>query len=246
MQEEQIQAYVFGELSPGEAEAVARAIREDESLQALEQHYRQIYAGLRAERISNLASEVLAFDQTLNHSKQTGRNDKQSGRGRWLFLGFMALMVIISGLFYGRSQYTDVALATTHFILPQDPRVAGSTQENQLYQEALELFFNDKNYPVATENLEQLAENAPDYRTSAVYLNAHALFLAGTYSVAEENFSQLINNQADYPRPQQSIIRWNAMMTRLAVGQTISPSEEEWPESFPVEKLEDDLDSWFR
>lgn len=244
MQEEQLQAYVFGELSPEEAEAVARAIREDVALQQLETHYRAIYNGLRAERIAHLQAEVMAFDEE-QQKQDLAASEKWDWGSR--FLMFLAFLTFLLGIYsFGKYHYSNGSLMDRYFILPNDPRVAGSETENQLYQKALEAFFDDQNYLAANYQFTQLTTAAPEYQFSAQFMQAHSLFLANKHPEANASFLYLLNQLEEYPRSQQNLIRWNAMLSELSQYKEIHPEKQTWPASFPVKELEADLDSWFR
>ncbi len=90
-------------------------------MQELELHYRQIYAGLRAERIAALQAEILAFDQTKVKQHHRSQLNQKKSKGNWLWVVLVALVIVVVGLFYGRSQYTDTAIANHYFISDRPP-----------------------------------------------------------------------------------------------------------------------------
>lgn len=237
--EEQIQAYVFGELDAETAKVVADALARDEDLQSIAARYQRMYEGLRAMRIQDLEEDIAAFEATLPPPQPVPKpKPGKSNTGRWFFFLLITIGVIFAVVF--SSTPSDQQLAREYFQLPLDPRTAGSTNSNgQTYQKALETFFDDQDYTNSQPAFAALSQDSI-YGSSAQFFLPHADFLAEAYNLALTHFQAL--DPADYPPGRQPYIAWNTLMTRLARGETIQIDPAEWPDNFRAEELRKALD----
>ncbi|GJM35862.1 MAG: hypothetical protein DHS20C18_48630 [Saprospiraceae bacterium] len=247
--EDKIIAYVLDELDETERQVVAVAIEKDEQLQQIAEHYQKIKQGFRAKRVNNLAEQIAAYEDALSPTspkpdeqpKKRKKNTRRNG-----FTGFLILAVLglVVAFFYGKSNYSNTALAQKYFLMPADPSVAGN-QDATTFASGIEAFFNNQNYEQAASLFSSIADSS-DYAIQAQYFTAHADFLNHNYEKALTEFTQLSGQKDNYPPDQQQRIEWNTMISRLAKGEEISSLPSQWSESPQGQALNRDLRSVWR
>lgn len=237
MTEEQIQAYVMGELLPEEAALVAEAVAQDPNLAALAKEYEQIATGFRQQRVTALQQELLAYDKTLPAPPTSSApaaapkkateipNDPTAKAGRlprWPFLLLAATIVIGSLLFLlpQDDPVSDRSLSEQFYVPPGNPRTASNQSQGDVaYQEAITQFFAD-DYANAHIKFTNLA-TAGDSQTDARFYLPHASFSLGKHDRADTEFQQALadpNMKPDWVMQ----LRWNAMINNLEQGEDIS------------------------
>lgn len=247
--EDKIIAYLLNELDEPEHEAMTARIREDDSLQQTVEAYRRMLGGFRAKRVEKLAKSIATYESTLSTPEEAsdrapGKKGRFSGRSLMIGLLILAGVALLSGFLYSSSYYSDEALARRHFLMPADPAVAGD-QQATTFLEAVEVFFNAQDYERAGALLATIPANSP-YFSQALYLMAHADFLRGAYPGARAGFAFLSQRSDQYSPEQQRRIAWNALISRLAVGEDIGSQLGQWADTPQGQALQADLDSFWR
>ena len=248
--EDKIIAYILDELDETERQEVAAALEKDEQLRQTAEHYQKIKRSLRAKRVENLSEQIAAYETTLSASAnhppdQQSSKSKKNGRRYGLFGLFFLIGLLFSiCFFYGKSHYSNTALAQKYFLLPADPSVAGN-QEASIFSSAVEAFFSEKDYPKAAALFTSIPA-ASDYAQPARYFAAHAQFLQGDYDQALTDFTALSNQKREYPPDQQQRIEWNEMISRLATGAPVASLPESWLSTPTGQALDRDLRSVWR
>lgn len=251
MTEQQIQAYVMGELPPEEAALVAEALAQDPSLAALEEEYRTIKEGFRRQRVKALQQATLDYDKTLPPPPTPPTS---GGWVRGIRFGLIALItaiVLSAGLAIQKKRYyADEAVAQRYFQDPPDTRVAGANGDidsigQLLFDNAIEQYFSG-DYPAAHANFEQLADVEGFVASAKLYL-PHASFKLEDYTTAALEFEAGLQDPNLAP-PSLRLLRWNNIVNDLALGKDIVPrlEDEKWPQSFKAEVLREELDSFWR
>lgn len=245
MSEELLQAYVMGELPPAEAAEVAAAIAADPGLQAREIRYRTIREGFRRQRVRGIMDGLLAPDNTslpvsgpapaAPPEKSPTSPEKPSGTRKWWLYGIVALLfVLVSGYLLTKAGQPD--LPEEFFEMPASDAVASSTDDEALYVEARKQFFGER-FAAAHSSFVRLRDESEGYRSLAGFYLPHASFRLGKYDRAAVEFTTALrDNNLDFG--QQNLLRWNAMINRLARGEDISADlNQEWPQGFRRDEL---------
>lgn len=246
--EAKILAYLSNELDEEEQQAVAAAIEQDATLQQIVEEHRQIQQGFRAKRVAGLTERIEAYESSLPAPEDAASRTKPANgkpNGRWWLTGFLVVsLLVMTGIFiYGKTQYSNVKIAQRHFLMPNDPSVAGN-QEATTFLAGLEAFFNDQDYQRAGELFASIPR-ASSYAPPSWYFLAHTDFLRGEYTAARAGFAFLSEQLGRYPSEQQRRIQWNAWISRLAAGEdiTLPPDVANTPEGQALSK---DLQSVWR
>ena len=245
--EDKIIDYVMDELDETERDVVAAALEKDGQLQETAEKYQQIKSGFRAKRVSKLMDQINAYEDSATSASHSDQNLEQlspNRKNRLLQLVLLAFITLSIAFFYGRTNYSDVALAKKYFLMPADPSVAGG-QEVSIFLSGIEAFFNDQDYSRAVSLFTSLPESNV-YSRQARYFQAHANFLSHDYEKALAEFNQLASQVENYLPEQQRRIKWNELVSSLANGKDISPLSSQWAESTEGQALERDLESIWR
>ncbi len=248
--EDKIIAYILDELDEKARQEVANAIEHDQQLQKTVDQYQKIKAGFRAKRVKALAEKIADYESTLSpiphDPAQTTTQKSKKNKGR---LGFTSILVVTllalatGALIYGNLTYSNTALAKKHFWMPIDPAIAG-TQDENTFNTALDLFFNNKSYTQAANLFASLPGESP-FAAQSQYYEAHANFLAKNYEEALSQFQALNKTEDVYSPNEKKRIAWNNMVAQLQAGQSISV-QNTWVDTERGQALADDLSSFWR
>lgn len=243
MDEAQIQAYIFGELADDQAAAVAAAIAANPELATIAIEYQQIKDGLKAERIHQIQQKIAQFEAS---QSGTGRVNSKKWKfpWRWVFPALLGAFLVI-GYFYQVYQHQDTTLANKYYRAPSDPRNAGTiSAEDLAFQDGLQAF-DDENYALAIATFDGLRADSIYGQRAHVYL-ADAYFQHKNYPKAKEQFTNLSNARSNDQAGDNARIRWNMLMSELALGNKINLDAYEWPSRFRATELKADLEAIWR
>lgn len=221
--EEQVWAYLAGDLDDKTAQTVVEAIQKDRDLQQIAEDYRRLLGGFQHQRIKKYAAEAAEVIDQLPEEPSKESTGTTSGKSRnrhlWWWLALL-LAIILAGWWFTKSKSPDpAALAHTYFQLPMDPSVAGGTAGND-FNEGLDAFFSRQDYASAIQLWEPIIEDSI-YGTRAVYYLGHAYFLNMDYESALRALEQTSQTNPGLTRLEKQDLDWNILMTRLALGQDV-------------------------
>lgn len=238
--EAQVQAYVFGELSSEEAAEVARQIGEHPELREWADKYETIRGGLISERAGVLANTVLKVKRPAPAPVK-----EPSGKKGYFWAAAASVLMLLS--IWGVWQYQNhspEAIANRHFLMPLNPNVAGVGDNNVTMSQGTDAFFAGQ-YERSREVFSALSDN-PNYGTTARYFLPHAAFLLKDYARASQEFERVLEDE-NLTEEKKQRARWNTMMADLAVRKEISDNlTVSWPEAW-LGPLREELDApWHR
>lgn len=247
MTEQQIQAYVMGELPPQEAALVAEALAQDPALAEMAREYERIKEGFRQRRVAELQQQLLDYDKTLPAPPTSPAPAAAPKKGNrfWPF-GILILAILLGSFVFRQiTHYTNEAIAQRYFQAPPDPRVAGEIDSQELFMTAIEDYFA-KNYSEAHKVFIQLAAGE-SHSTDGRLFSPHASFRLKSYSRASVEFANAMNDD-NFVQSELQLLRWNNLVNDLALNKEITSGlkAETWPQSYNVQALEEDLTSFWR
>lgn len=232
--EEQIWAYLAGELDEDTSKIVADALQADEGLQQIANDYRRLLAGFQEQRIKKYAAEAMEV-----MSEAEGRTTKQApaptvdnSKRVWLWIAAAAATVLLLiGLFTFPffQPVSNQEVATTYFRLPADPSVAGSGTANNFY-DGLDAFFAQKDYAQAITYWEPITQDSV-FGLSAAYYLGHAYFLDGAYDKAQQQLETTLRTNNQLSPQEIQDLEWNILLARMAKGENIQSELEGLPSS---------------
>lgn len=231
--DETIQDYVFGELGPDEARAVAAAIKGNPAAEATEKRYKATRTALARERYG----EMNQRDAT---RRTRARIKRFSMATAAMLVGFIVLGTV------QHRNYSNEMVAQRNFdegFVP--PPLAG--KNNPVLGQAKQ-DYADGNYEAARAGFEQLRSDSIDGPTARLYLSVIA-FRTKEYREATERYDGFIAEdiRSLQEKDRRQAMRWNAMLNRLARGEDIEAELEsgDWdPEK--VAALRKQLSSFWR
>lgn len=233
--EEQVWAYLTGELDEETARSVADAIAEDEALQQMAEEYRTLRNGLKQQRLKAYAAEAMAVIQ-----EDDAPQKPKSGRTLWYVIAAVFLIGVLAWVMRPSTEITPAQIATNFFRLPADPGVAGNTNADQ-FNEGLDAFFTAQDYPRSIENWEAIMSDSL-YGNSATYYLAHAYFLNQEYEKALPLLQNSSTAEDLFSLAELQDIRWNILVTRLILGEDIRAEVGQLPASAQRDDLLEALD----
>jgi len=247
MTEQQIQAYVMGELPPEEAALVAEAIAQDSSLAALEQEYKTIKEGFRRQRVLALQQKILEYDKTLPPPPKPPTSGGWTKGLRFWFVTLAFAMLICGGawVLWQMSEYTDEAIAHRYFQNPPDPITANAEDDWLLYLNAAEQYFSG-NFTSAYTSFTELAKGDEFTSNSKLFL-PHTSFQLEAHERAAAEFLECLKDD-NFDGSDFKLLRWNQLVNDIALGKDVRSriEAENWPRSFKADGLTTELNSAWR
>lgn len=230
--EEQVWAYLTGELDEATAQEVAEAIRSDKALQALVAQYEKLLQGFRSQRLQRYANEALEVLDTTSKPmdepvEQAHPKQAPQKTFKWWHFLTLALGILIIWYALRPNTATRTDIASTYFRLPADPAIAGSTTANA-FADGLEAFYTNKNYAVAI-NLWHPLRSDSLYGPSANFYLGHAYFMNGQYAEAQQQFKRILAVDSTLSLVEEQDVRWNLLLTDFVLGEKINKRLQELP-----------------
>lgn len=233
--EEQVWAYLNGELDEETAKDVARAIAEDAALQQIADDYEVLLKGLRQKRTNAYAAEAMEVIETVDTPQKPS-----SRRSWWLIIAAAFLIGSIAWVVSRPAPPEPEDIAKEFFRLPADPSVAGGTASDN-FNAGLDAFFSAQDYDAAIQNWSTILSDSL-YGNSASYYLGHAYFLHQEYDNAFDQLQNSVTQEALFSPAELADLRWNILITRLARGEDISAEVTTLPSSPEREALLEALD----
>ena len=213
---EKIEAFLQGEMPPGEAKAFRKELADQPSLQE---------AFLR-HRLANHAVEMVQ-DAYLKEKLQEIRKEYGplqkpevavfSLRKVMARAAAVLILVIAGAGIYAQLNHSDEALIRQNYEQASSPTIAGEEEDaDARMNKGLYLYYQDKNYAQALSAFSGIPSENKNYN-SARYFIAHCQLKTKDFASAEQNFNSLISEGAIPAFAEQEEIEWNLLLAKLGM-----------------------------
>jgi tetratricopeptide (TPR) repeat protein len=174
----------------------------------------------------DIRAQLVAQNERLSNKKSTNPKEakvRSLTAFRRVFAIAASLLLLISIAFfsYANLNFSQAALSAANYIEADLPGTLGvSDDQTALFQEGLNAYWTEKNYPKAAIAFSQITPESAEY-VEAQYFLGHIAFKQKDFATAIQKYQLVLSNNQLAPYINRDKLTWSLLLARYANGENI-------------------------